>query len=303
MPSASTLSPPLGPIARKLVAAVMRTQRKKIVSIAEARQAADEAARIAQGNPGPEALRGLPPAFAVCMAVTNWLMGAVETAQELPEVERLLEQVPELEDRYMPQGPPMSPLTRTFFWNWMLFDHHVGRSKETIGTVFLALARALGLDPRFLAVLEGLTVSRLGLHVHEGAQGGRLMLRELVTGDRRACVCPAGYTGRAGELWLARVVPPALPEIQDSNVFMTPYVLVQPGLGAWEAYLERTLPRTKVAGKSEAYTALMKRGLSSDYWAEFVFEAYARHQREAIFLVGLPDVAESRPHSRVNSGL
>ncbi len=45
----------------------------------------------------------------------------------------------------------------------------------------------------------------------------------------------------------------------------------------------------------------MKRGLTSDHWAEFVFEAYARHEREAIFLVGLPDVAESRPHSRVNA--
>lgn len=303
MLSTSTISKPLGPIAKKVVAAVKRTQRRKIVNLAEARQAADEAARIARGDPGPEALRSLPPAFAVCMSVTNWLMGVLETAQELPELKRLVEPIAELEDCYMPSGPPMSPLTRTFFWNWMLFDHHVGRTKETIGSVFLAVASALDMDRRFLAVLEGLTVSRLGLHVHEGAQDGRILLRELVTGDRRACVCPAGYEGRPGELWLARVVPPALPEISDSTVFMTPYVLAQPGLAAWEACLKRTLHLARAADTSEAYPSLMKHGLNRDYWAEFVFEAYSRYQREAIFLVGLPDVAESRPHSRVNAGL
>ena len=38
-----------------------------------------------------------------------------------------------------------------------------------------------------------------------------------------------------------------------------------------------------------------------DYWSEFVFEAYVNHRSDVIFLAGLPDVAESRPHSRVNS--
>ena len=38
-----------------------------------------------------------------------------------------------------------------------------------------------------------------------------------------------------------------------------------------------------------------------DYWTEFVFQAYVNHRTEVIFLAGLPDVAKSRPHSRVNS--
>lgn len=300
MPTASTASRPTATIAKKVVAAVKRTQRRKVVNIAEARHAAEEAARIAQGQPAPEELGALPPAFAACMAVTNWLMGVVESAQELPELERLIDPLAELESRYMPQGPPVSPLTRTFFWNWMLFDHHAGRSRETLGSVFLAVASTLDMDRRFLAVLEGLVASRLGLHVHEGTDGSRLLLRELVTDERRSCVCPAGYAGRRGELWLARVVPPALPGIADSVVFMTPYVLAQPGVGAWQGYLDRTLPKVKAATPGEAYASLMKYGLTRDYWAEYVFEAYARHQREAIFLVGLPDVAESRPHSVVD---
>jgi hypothetical protein len=46
----------------------------------------------------------------------------------------------------------------------------------------------------------------------------------------------------------------------------------------------------------------MKRPPTLVYWNEFIFEAYANHVTEAIFLKGMPDVDESRPHSRINSG-
>src|ERR1017187_8307920 len=39
-------------------------------------------------------------------------------------------------------------------------------------------------------------------------------------------------------------------------------------------------------------------GTSRRYWTEFVFEGYVNHRPGAIYLEGLPDVPESRPHSR-----
>jgi hypothetical protein len=36
------------------------------------------------------------------------------------------------------------------------------------------------------------------------------------------------------------------------------------------------------------------------FWLEYVFEAYASDRPDAVFLMGLPDVAESRPHSKIN---
>ena len=45
----------------------------------------------------------------------------------------------------------------------------------------------------------------------------------------------------------------------------------------------------------------MKYGPTREYWNDFVFEAYVNHQTDAIYLAGLPDVPESRPHSEVNS--
>lgn len=44
----------------------------------------------------------------------------------------------------------------------------------------------------------------------------------------------------------------------------------------------------------------MKRGLDERFWLEYVFEAYASHRAEAILPMGLPDIPESRPHSRIN---
>ena len=45
----------------------------------------------------------------------------------------------------------------------------------------------------------------------------------------------------------------------------------------------------------------MKFGPGRDYWSEFVLEAYVNYRSDVIFLRGLPDVPESRPHSSVNS--
>jgi hypothetical protein len=45
----------------------------------------------------------------------------------------------------------------------------------------------------------------------------------------------------------------------------------------------------------------MKYGLERNYWNEYILEAYVSHQTEAIFLTGLPDAEDTKPHSRMNS--
>jgi len=48
------------------------------------------------------------------------------------------------------------------------------------------------------------------------------------------------------------------------------------------------------------YERHMKYGPPREYWNDFVFEANVNHQSDAIFLAGLPDIPESRPHPRVS---
>ncbi len=89
--------------------------------------------------------------------------------------------------------------------------------------------------------------------------------------------------------------------LEEHVVFTTPYLLIEPDELEWQAYFRRTLPDAPIENRIAAYEHHMKFGPARDYWTEFVFEAYVNHCSDVIFLKGLPDIPESRPHSRVNS--
>jgi hypothetical protein len=94
-------------------------------------------------------------------------------------------------------------------------------------------------------------------------------------------------------------LPPPAASLREAIVVTTPYVIENPEPAGWQTYLDRTLP--KVASEPKlAYKRLMKRGLDERFWLEYVFEAYASHHAEAVFLIDLPDIPETRPHSRIN---
>lgn len=200
----------------------------------------------------------------------------------------------------MPSGPPMSPLTTSFFTCWALFDVSVGLAEETIATTAMAVGAAFGTDARLLRLMELMQQSRMSIYVHEGTAEDAVVLRELVTGAVCRAIVPSGYRGHRGELWYVRVLPPPLPGTAEHVVFTTPYLLLEPGELDWQAYFRRTLPDAPLADRIARYERHMKFGPRRDYWTEFVFDAYVNHLPDVIFLKGLPDVPESRPHSRVN---
>ncbi len=278
--------PTTGPIARKLSASLSRVEKAKVVD-------------IGAWNTDD---RGLPPGFAAYSSVTNWAMGIVEAFQNIRELCKFYDRIQNAEDEYQPSSPPMSPLSRSYFWHWAIYDLSVGAHRETLGSIWLALGRSLQLDPAFLSLLEKLVDSRLGLFIHEGVHAGAINLRELVTDQTHEAVCASGHDGERGELWLARALPPPGPGMK-SVVVTTPYVILEPPFEQWQAFFERTLHKTKITDRTIAYRDLMKNGLAANYWHEYVFEGYMNHRDEVIFLAGLPDVAASRPHSRANSGM
>ncbi len=289
------------PIASKLIAALDKHRKQKVVDLDAWKTGVEQARGVIEGmRPSGD---DLSPGFAAYIAVSNWALGLVETIQGLPELRRFIDRIERAEEEYMPSGPPMSPLTRSFFWNWALWDLGVGVKHETLGSILLAVGRHLEMEPLFLGVLERMVSSRLGLHVHEGHKNGCPVLRDLVGGTAQTCEWPSGYAGKAGELWLTRVLPPPGPALSDAVVLTTPYVILAPGIRDWRAYLDRALAKLPADDATAAYARLMKRGLDERYWCEYAFEAYAGDVPEAIFLRGLPDVAESRPHSSTADSL
>jgi len=53
-----------------------------------------------------------------------------------------VEMVSRAEDLYWPSGPPMSPLTGSYFTSWACFDACVGAANETIGTCIIAVGQS-----------------------------------------------------------------------------------------------------------------------------------------------------------------
>ena len=278
----------VGPIARKILQSLVRARDTKVVALEAAREARDEMRRIFQHAIPSDEGGALHPGFAAYLYVTNWALGVVEAIQDLPELARHVERIAKAEHDHLPEGPPVSPVTRSMFCAWSMWDLTIGVKRENLGSILLAVGRAQGIDPLFLSILQTLAESSLGLHVHEGVVDGRIRLRELATQQLRQCVCPSGYGGEPGELWLARVLPPPIPALVESIVVATPYVIKGPGVAMWERYLDRALPRVKLDDRAAVYQRLMKRGPGDRYWFEYVFEAYANHQPGAVLLIGLP---------------
>ena len=287
------------PIADKVLKKLQKQQRSKVVDLSAFRAGKKQAEYLQQSIVNDQRLAALHPAHAPYVFAQNQLSVMAEILTSLPELDRLNEPLALAEDAYMPAGPPMSPLTRSYFTCWTLFDVAAGNARETLCTTAIAVGQKCGMDEGLLILFELMQASRMGFYRHEGVDKDALVLRELVTDRECRAICPAGYTGAAGELLFARVLPPVT-EHDVHVIFTTPYLLMAPSESDWLAYFDRTLTAATPQKRLEAYEQHLKYGPVRDYWPEFVFEAYVNFKPELIFLTGLPDVPESRPHSRIN---
>lgn len=289
------------PIADKLVKKMKKTACEPVMDLRAVIASRERAEALQKTVATREALANYHPAHAIYVYAQNQASVMVEQLAELKEMEGFDRVISRVAQDYLPSGPPMSPLTKSFFTCWAYFDVCMGIAQETPGTTTLAVGAAFGMSKELLSVLGLMQASRMGLYEQEGAHDGRVTLRELVTGNVCTALSPAGYLGQKGELWYARVLPPPVADFDEHVVFTTPYVIVEPSRGDWLSYFDRTLPAAPLPERIAAYQRHMKFGPTRDYWPEYVFEAYANHQHDVIFLKGLPDRPETRPHSRANS--
>ena len=237
------------------------------------------------------------PIHAVYIATQNLVSLLSEHLSILPEFNEYYEIVGKADEEYMPQSPPMSPLTRSYFTMWAFFDVRFGKDKETMGTCLQDIGADLGMSDGNLEVIKLMQDSRMGLYEHQGYDGKYVYLQELFTNQKHKCLVPAGYYGQEKELWYVRVLPAPFVVLDVSLVFTTPYLLISPDKSRWMDYIERTVVKTRIDNSILAYETLMKYGLSENYWNEFIFLAYYNHTSNVIFLAGLPDIPESLPHS------
>lgn len=240
---------------------------------------------------------GLDPLHSAYVSAQNLVSFFAERVSEFPEFDAYCQEVIAAQDAYMPGGPPMSPLTTSYFSTWAFFDLRFGRDLETIGTCLLDVSDLLEVDPGMVEIVCQLQGSRMGIYEHCGTRGSKCQLRELVTGTEFICQVASGYRGEAGQLWYVRLCPPLWGLVDYHVVFTTPYVLLDATKADWTAYLKRSLIGTVHGATPQGLCDFLKYGSDGNHWNEFIFQAYHHHRSDAIYLAGLPDVKGSLPHA------
>ena len=164
----------------------------------------------------------------------------------------------------MPSGPPMSPLTRSYFTTWAFFDLRFGPDRETIGTCLLDVGESAGDGPGRGRDDPPVSESRMGIYEHAGAEGGRCLLRELVTDDEFDCYVPAGYPGKHG----GTLVRAALPADRSGRLPRRLHDAVRPARvrrGGLDGVPEQVADRADDPGEAEALHELLKYGREPDH--------------------------------------
>ncbi len=288
-----------GPVGRKLIQLLRRERGRKVVDFAALAAGSRRAEELQQDARSRGDLADYDPSHGWYVLAQRQLSILTEQTGALRETRCFTDPINDADDEYMPIGPPMSPLTGSYFFHWSVCDLSPKGDGETLASATLDLVRDIGIEPHLLAAMDTLERSRMGLWVHQGFDGDRVILRELSTDDEQRCVVPSGYRGQAGQVWFARVLPPGLPGL-DAVVITTPYLLIRTAPADWLTYLERALGAHPAARRAQVYALLMKYGENPRYWPEYVFEGYVNHQPGVVFLTGFPDIEASRPHSRRN---
>ena len=311
-------NPGRGPIARKAIASARRFMGNKVIDLEGWKSAKISAENFQKTVISQHKLTEYDPIHGLYIYGQNQLSVIIEQIAELPILSKLADAYAQSEDEYMPSGPPMSPLTASYFTCWGGFDLSTGGAKkETLATVSIDLCQFMGADERLLQIFEIMQNSRMGIYKHEGASDGYVFLKELITDREMRAIPGSGYSGNQGEIWFTRVMPSPFdaPQFDYSVVFTTPYILGKLGPGNsfnpyvendWLAYFERNLDNTNIDTKVASYEQLMKYGSSKNYWNEFIFLAYRNHQHDMILLEGAPDTPSTMPHTkegRAASGL
>jgi hypothetical protein len=237
----------------------------------------------------------IDPLHNVYTAIQNATSFFAERFTSLPEFTAYYQIVDKAENEYMPSAPPMSPLTKSYFTTWAFFDVRFGRDRETLGSCLLHVSEELGFGQNVLDAIRAFSDSRMGIYESLKSRSGRSRLRELITDIEYDCVVTSGYQGRNGELLYVRLCRPLEP-VAYHVVVTTPYILLSFTKADWTDYLNRSLIDSD-GPKQRGLAHFLKYGREPNQWNEFIFQAYANYQFDAIFLTGLPDVPSSLPHA------
>ena len=221
----------------------------------------------------------------------------------LPELKIYHKTISKAQDIYIPGYPPISPITHSYFTLWIFNDFFIGKNKETITSILIDLADIFEISVGWIDLIKIRMKSRMSIYQHCGFSNKHILLKEFVTEKKHKCICPAGYTGHKGELWMVRILESLFDLLDYSVVFTTPYVLMGHTSEEWSNFFIRNNIQDNDPDVGSKIQRFMKQGNRNDlkksrfYWHEYITEGYHGYKKDAIFLFGIPDLPKTLPHS------
>lgn len=109
------------------------------------------------------------------------------------------------------------------------------------------------------------------------------------------CWNSSGYSGRQGEVWYVRLLPPLVDGSNRSVTMGTPYVFRDSSHRTWEELFKRYM--ASECGVGYSLRDYLKYGKSPRYWLKFVFQAFVGYTGNMILITGVPEDPASLPHA------
>ena len=132
----------MGSVADKIVRKIVSSRGSHVVDLASWREGRKMTLEAGIGGEGsvPVKFADLDPCHAIHALAENIVSLMAESIVGMREAKGFARIVGEAEDEYMSSGPPMSPLTVSYFTMWAMFDVRFGSSRETMGSCILRIA-------------------------------------------------------------------------------------------------------------------------------------------------------------------
>ena len=253
--------------------------------------------------PDPEALvkQGVDVQFAMYASVQANLLMTASVLQESGSVDDYTEALESAEKTYRPGFPPMTPVTDSYFFGWLLSEMKFGANQDNIGQIALQVFERTGAPDDILKICESVIATRMGIYETIDYSGDQLLVRELVTDRKLVVDTPTEYLGKVGDLRFVRLGPPLNPNIEYHSELTTPYVLRGHTADDWTAYLTTAMPQSVVTADGEStevedrLASVFKDDCGAMPWLDFIVRSYVGFEDSAIFLQGIPNDPNSFP--------
>ena len=142
-----------------------------------------------------DSLADLGPCHAVYVFAQNFSSLMAESISGMREAKSGAGVIINARIKYSPIGPPLSPLTLSYFAMWAIFDVRFGSSRETMGNCILRIMPDFHCPTWLIDIVERMQQSRMGFFVHCGSDGENILLREVGTRETLPCRVAYGYDG------------------------------------------------------------------------------------------------------------